>query len=130
MIALLFDTAELERQQDELLEETQLISDMVQATIKENATTALDQQEYQKHYDSLSGKFEESKTKLEKVMSDLETMQQQKAEIETFIKQFQSTPDVLTEFNLDVWNSLVDHATVYTRDDIRFAFKNGQEIKA
>lgn len=86
MIALLFDTAELERQLDELLEETQLISDMVQATIKENATTALDQQEYQKHYDSLSGKFEESKTKLEKVMSDLETMQQQKAEIETFIK--------------------------------------------
>ena len=53
MIALLFDTAELERQQNELLEETQLISDMVQATIKENATTALDQQEYQKRYDSL-----------------------------------------------------------------------------
>ncbi len=36
----------------------------------------------------------------------------------------------LTEFNEDDWYSLVDHAMVYSREDIRFTFKNGMEIKA
>ena len=31
---------------------------------------------------------------------------------------------------IDIWNSLVDYTTVYSADNIRFTFKNGQEIKA
>ncbi len=130
MMTLLFDTTELEKKQDELLEETQLISDMVQAAIRENATTALDQTEYQNRYDALSAKFDTAKDKLEKVIAELEEKQQQKAQIEGFIKQVQQTPNNLTEFNLDAWNSLVDFATVFEARDIRFTFKNGQEIKA
>lgn len=130
MIAIIFNTSELEKKQDELLEETQLISDMVQAAIRENATTALNQAEYQKRYDSLTNKFNIAKDNLEKAMIELKEMKQNKARIEDFISQFEQTPDMLTEFNLDVWNSLVDHATVYGSDDIRFTFKNGQEIQA
>lgn len=63
-------------------------------------------------------------------MAELEDKKQQKAQIEDFIKQFKQAPDTLTEFNLDAWNSLVDFATVYNSDSIRFTFKNGQEIKA
>ncbi len=36
----------------------------------------------------------------------------------------------LTAFYEDDWYSLVDYATVYSREDIRFTFKNGMEIKA
>lgn len=46
MMDLLFNTTELEAEQATLLEETQLISDMVQQTIYENAHVALDQTEY------------------------------------------------------------------------------------
>ena len=45
MVELLFDTSELEAEQATLLEETQLISDMVQQSIYENAHVALDQAE-------------------------------------------------------------------------------------
>lgn len=41
MQALLFDTTELEAEQTQLLEETQVVSDMVQQAIQENARTAL-----------------------------------------------------------------------------------------
>lgn len=51
-------------------------------------------------------------------------LKQNKARIEDFINQFEQ------EFSLDVWNSLVDYANVYDTDDIRFTFKNGQEILA
>ena len=33
-------------------------------------------------------------------------------------------------FDEGAWYALVDHATVYGRDDVRFTFKNGMEIKA
>lgn len=36
----------------------------------------------------------------------------------------------MAEFNEKDWYSLVEYATVYNRDDIRFTFKNGMEIKA
>ena len=54
----------------------------------------------------------------------------QRAEYESFLKTFKQLPDSLEEFSIDSWNSLVEYATVYSADDIRFTFKNGQEIKA
>ena len=54
----------------------------------------------------------------------------QRAEYESFLKTFKQLPDSLEEFGIDSWNSLVEYVTVYSADDIRFTFKNGQEIKA
>ena len=33
------------------------------------------------------------------------------------------------EFDEELWTALLDHATVYTKDDIRFTFKVGDEVK-
>lgn len=130
MVALLFKTDELEAEQATLLEETQLISDMVQQTIHENAHVALDQTEYQKRYDNLTQRFETAKQRLDTVMTELDRMQTQRADIEAFLESFEVLPDALTEFNLENWDSLVDYVTVYITDDIRFTFKYGQEVQA
>lgn len=130
MVELLFDTSELETEQATLLEETQLISDMVQQSIYENAHVALDQAEYQKRYDSLTHRFDTAKERLETVMAQLQQMQLQRADIEAFLKSFEELPDTLTEFSAENWHALVDHATVYSANDIRITFKHGQEIKA
>lgn len=63
-------------------------------------------------------------------MADLQQMQLQRAEYESFLKTFQQLQDSLEEFSIDSCNSLVEYATIYSADDIRFTFKNGQEIKA
>ncbi len=130
METLLFDTAKLEREQDELLQETQVVSDMVQQCIFENAHVALDQTEYQKRYDGLTARFEQAKARLETVMAEIRSRQSQRADIDAFIKVFESLPQELTEFTIDNWQGLVDYTTVYSGDDIRFTFKNGQEIQA
>lgn len=88
MMTAILDTSALEKEQDELLEETQLISKMVQAASRENATVALDQAKYQKCYDSLSTKFDKSKARLKQAMTDLQQMQLQRAEYEPFLKTF------------------------------------------
>lgn len=79
MVDLLFNTTELEAEPATLLEETQLISDMVQQTIHENAHVALDQTEYQKRYDNLTQRFETAKQRLETVMAELDRMQDPKS---------------------------------------------------
>ena len=130
MMALLFDTTDLEREQEELQQETQVVSDMVQQCIYENAHVALDQTEYQKRYDGLTERFEKAKARLDAVTAIIHQMQTQRASIEDFLKAFAAMPDELTEFTLESWHWLVDYGTVYSADDIRFTFKNGQEVKA
>ncbi|MCI7481005.1 MAG: hypothetical protein MSA70_01160 [Clostridium sp.] len=103
---------------------------MVQQTIYENAHVALDQTEYQKRYDNLTQRFETAKQRLETVMAELDRMQTQRADIEAFVESFEALPDTLTEFKLENWHSLVEYATVYSTDDIRFTFKHGQEVQA
>ena len=39
-------------------------------------------------------------------------------------------PEAVDEFEEGAWYALVDYVTVYSRDDVRFTFKNGMEIKA
>lgn len=130
MMELLFDTTALEQEQDELLHETQLVSDMVQQCIQENARIALDQTDYQKRYSTtLTDRFEKAKTRLETVMDELQQLQTKRAEIDAFLKAFEQLSDALTEFSQESWHSLVDFATVYGVDDIRFTFKNGQKIR-
>ena len=129
MMALLFDTTDLEREQEELQQETQVVSDMVQQCIYENAHVALDQTEYQKRYDSLTERFEKAKARLDAVTEEIHQMQTQRASIEDFLSAFAAIPDELTEFTLESWHGLVDYGTVYADDDIRFTFKNGQEIQ-
>lgn len=130
MQALLFDTTELEAEQAQLLEETQVVSDMVQQAIQENARTALNQTEYQKRYDSLVQRFDRAKTRLEEVTAEIQEKQTASANMGAFLSAFEQMPDELTEFSLEIWHSMVDFATVYSIDDIRFTFKNGQEIQA
>ena len=130
MQALLFDTTELEVEQAQLLEETQVVSDMVQQAIQENAHTALNQTEYQKRYDSLVQRFDRAKTRLEEVTAEIQEKQTASANMGTFLNSFEQMSDALTEFSLESWHSMVDYSTVYSADDIRFTFKNGQEIQA
>ena len=88
MMALLFDTTDLEREQEELQQETQVVSDMVQQCIYENAHVALDQAEYQKRYDGLTERFEKAKARLDAVTAIIHQMQTQRASIEDFLKAF------------------------------------------
>ena len=112
------------------MDEAQVVADAVQQNIAENARTALDQSAYQKRYDDLANRYDKLKTRIDELTTKIEETQSRKAGYEDFLKAFQNTPDSLTEFSLDAFNGLVDHLTVYSKDDIRFTFRNGQEIKA
>jgi hypothetical protein len=56
--------------------------------------------------------------------------QYRKTKTELFIKELKKLDGLVTEFSDELWHSLVDHAAIHGKDDVRFMFKNGREIKA
>lgn len=130
MQSFLFDTSALEAEHAQLLEETQVVSDMVQEAIRENAHIALDQSEYQKRYESLVERFEKAKSRLELVTAEIQEKQLPSSCMDDFLTAFAQPPETLREFTLESWNSMVDYITVYSANDIHFTFKNGQKVKA
>lgn len=54
--------------------------------------------------------------------------QARKAEIELFLSELDKL-ETVTEFHEDTWYALLDYVTVYDKEDIRFAFKDGTEIQ-
>ena len=95
------------------------MAEMLQQCVNENARIAFDQTEYQKKYDGLADRFDRIKERVAK-----------REKTERFLAELEKRDGPLTEFNEEDWYSLVEYATVYSREDIRFTFKNGMEIKA
>ena len=52
-----------------------------------------------------------------------------KAAIEAFLATL-AEANLVDKFDIALWCGLVDDITVYSKDNMRFTFKNGQEIRA
>ena len=98
--------------------------------MNENARIALNQTEYQKKYDGLADRFDRIKERLEAVVSAITERMAKREKTERFLIELEKRDGPMTEFNEEDWYSLVEYVTVYSREDIRFTFKNGMEIKA
>ena len=48
--------------------------------------------------------------------------------VEQFLSEL-AGQDAVTEYTDELWYSMIDFMTVYSKDDVRFTFKNGTEIK-
>lgn len=124
-----FDLTALKAEQAELESEMTVVSDLIQKCIYENAHVALDQVEYQKRYDGLTARFDAAKARYESLDETIRSKQSRRATIEDFLATLKKA-NLVDTFDTALWCGLVDFATVYSKDDVRFTFKNGQEIKA
>lgn len=102
---------------------------IIEKCIYENAHVALDQTEYQKRYDGLTTRFDTAKARLEEIEAALADKKSRRAAIDAFLDTL-AQADPMEKFDPALWCGLIDYVTVYARDDVRFAFKDGQGIKA
>lgn len=70
MIDIVSNTAELDEKITIQQEEVNMIVDRVNTIVRENASTAQSQEEYQKRYDGLSKRFEEENSKLNDLLKE------------------------------------------------------------
>lgn len=126
---MLFDVRSLETERSQLQEELNVVAELVQQCIKENARIALDQKEYQKRYDGLAKRLDNIQVRLDEVSQTITEKQAHREKIELFLDGLQKQKDLLTEFDEGLWYSLIEYMTVFDKEDILFTFKDGTEIK-
>ena len=125
-----FGTDELDREKKHLQEEMNVVAELIQQCIAENARVAQNQAEYEKRYNALAERFDRAKARLGEVEDGIVAKQAQREMMQNLVDTLEGMPDAVDSFDEGAWYALVDYATVYGRDDVRFTFKNGMEIKA
>ena len=125
----LCSTDELEKKQDRLAGEMQVVSEMAHNAIRENASVAQDQPEYQKRYDELTKRYEESKAAYEKTSEEIAVRKAKASVIGSFAKMLRKQETILAEFDEGLWGTLVENMTVHGKDDIEVLFRNGTIIR-
>lgn len=127
-VATVFNLTELTAKQTEYRDEMEVVSQMMQQCIRENATVALDQTEYQERFNSLSSRFESAKEKYTAVTAQISDKQSRKAQMDDFLKLLKAQDGKLTDFSDSLWLGLLDYVTIYADGRMTFTFKNGATI--
>ena len=123
-----FETGELEAEARQLNGEMNVAAELIQKCIGENARVAQNQGEYAKRYEALVERFETAKARLEEVQAAITEKQAQRKMMENFMDVLRGLPEQVDYYDEAAWYAMVDFATVYGKDDVRFTFKNGMEV--
>ena len=128
-ITILNNTKELDEKIMVQETEVKVLINIARNLVEENATTALDQEDYKNRYAKIEKKFKEEQDKLDELLKERERKRVQKNSIKLFMKAYKEMPEILKEWSLEVWITIIDHAIVYSDGKMKFIFKSGDEIK-
>jgi len=126
---ILFDVRSLEMERSQLQEERSVIAELIQQCVKKNTWIDLDQKKYQKRYDRLAKRLDNVQGQLDKVRQTITEKQVHREKIELFLDGLQKQKDLVTEFDEDLWYNFIEYVTVFDKENVRFTFKDGTEIK-
>ena len=123
-------TDSLENEKQSLADEINVLVEMTQNIVAENARVAQDQEEYQKRYDSLVERYETAKARYDEVIAVITAKEAQSQRLADFIEVLKAQDGILTEFDERLWSSMVDFVTVGRKKEMVVTFRDGTEITA
>jgi hypothetical protein len=127
---ILCDTKAIDAELAELHREIEVVTELSRKAIYENARTAVNQTEWA---DRHKAHLERHRKALERV-DELEVVKRErlgKAKIiEGFIRDIESRPLAITEFDEKLWLAVIDAATVGRDGMVVFRLRNGSEVTA
>lgn len=123
---LLFKTEELALEQEKLEDTLNQLADEINALINENARIAIDQAEYERNYNALVKKFDETEGRLAKVKEEISMRQGKQEQVEMFLKDLESA-DLIDESDETLFNRLVEVIEV-GQEEVTVIFKDGSEV--
>ena len=129
MREIVADCTELDAEIEALNEEIQVVAELVNQCIKENASKEQSQEEYTKKYNRLVKRYEKAVERLNIVTSERESRMQRDRDLRIFIGSIEKQPLVLEAWDEGLWLTLLETATVHKDNRITFRFKNGTDIE-
>ena len=125
----LLDTAAIDTECEELLQEMDVVAGLIQKCINENAVQAIDQDEYISRYNALVERHEKLQSRYDTLQKKRERRLQQADAMSGFLFAITELDTLQLQFNPPLWHTTVDHVTVYADERLVFYFKNGSEVE-
>ena len=84
----------------------------------------MNQDEYNKKYNSYTEKYEKIKSELSKLEDKKQDLKVRRDRIKLFIENLKSNDKLIDEFDERLWYVLTDNAIVYEDGKVEFKFRN------
>ena len=124
------DNGDLLAKRDAMQKEIGILVEMAQNAVEQNARVAQNQEEYQKQYDDIIGRYDAMKIEYEQLCEKIENRQDRNEQLGRFIQELKGRDSLLTEFDQSLWCVLVDKMVVKDKENVTVVFQDGTEIKA
>ncbi len=128
MRRVLTDCTELDAQIAAQTSELQVVSELVDALVSDNASSAKAQDAYTKNYESLVERYHAAEQKLSDLRQERKRRSAQKTSISRFIRALKEQAEFLDEWDDTIWMAMVEKAVVHRDGTLTFGFYNGVEI--
>ena len=96
----------------------------MKSLIYENSRKVMNQDGYNKKYNSYTEKYEKIKSELSKLEDKKQDLKVRRDRIKIFIENLKSNDKLIDEFDERLWYVLVDKVVVYEEENIEFQFRN------
>lgn len=126
----LCNTDALQEEKQRLESEMAVLVNMVNNCIAENARIAQDQEEYQKRYDGMVARYDDTKSKYDKTIAAISAKEAQSARLTAFVKALRERDGIIEDFNDSLWGSMVDSVTVGRDKEMTVTFRDGMAVQA
>lgn len=121
---------EIDAQIDEYTTDMEMLTDAIRRHISNNATTAMDQEEYETKYNSLARRFDYAKKRYDELVRQKAERENKAIMIGGFMFEMMERDQPLKEFDDHLWLVAIDHVTAYHDGRLVFRFKSGLEVTA
>jgi predicted nuclease with TOPRIM domain len=128
IIQALTDTSKFDKESAKLQSEMEVVIELLNKCVEENAHSDLDQAEYEKRYKALAESFEDIKKGLEEINEKRLDRSAKCERIVAFIKELENRDGLVEEFDEELWNGTIEKVLVHSEDDITFVFKDDMEL--
>ena len=129
MCEALSDFTAIDTEIEKVKYEIENITQLVQACVQENASSAQPQERYEKRYKSLIDKYDKTTAIFNTLIQKRINQENQIKAITSFIKSLQTQPLILEQWDDTIFTFLVNKCIVHKDGYITFEFNSGNRIK-
>ena len=101
----------------------------MQTAISENSRMSFEQNEYERRYVDITERYNTIKSEYVKISEQIESKKAQKGLFKMFIQALEKQGTFVEKFDERLWSRLVQEVVANDKNDMRFIFKNGFDIK-
>ncbi len=126
----LTDCSAIDAELEELRQEIEVVIELTQRCIQENARNAQSQEEYTARYNGYVKRYEAAKGKADRLQMQKAERQARADAVGAFMFALSELGTGVTEFDDSLWQATVVKATAYPDGRLVFTFRDGTEIEA